>query len=72
VQAVFDVARAHGRACQSRPLRIGDLIAAQGVWLLSSITLAARVHTLDGRPLPTAPDGADIAALVDEAIDGRH
>jgi 4-amino-4-deoxychorismate lyase len=72
VQAVFDVARAHGRACQSRPLRIGDLIAAQGVWLLSSITLAARVHTLDGRPLPTAPDGADIAALVDEAIDGRR
>ncbi|MGH3637528.1 MAG: aminodeoxychorismate lyase [Mycobacterium sp.] len=70
VQAVFDVARAHGRVCQSRPLRVGDLIAAQGVWLLSSITLAARVHTLDGHPLPVAPDGADIAALVDEAIDG--
>ena len=28
-----------------------DLVAAQGVWLVSSITLAARVHTLDGKPL---------------------
>lgn len=69
VQAVFDMARAHGRACAFRPLRIADLLAAQGLWLLSSITLAARVRTLDGCPLPAAPGAAEITALVDEAVD---
>lgn len=68
VRAVFDVARARGRVCEDRPLRIGDLLAAHGVWLLSSITLAARVHTLDGVRLPSASAGGDVVALVDEAV----
>ncbi|MET0474944.1 MAG: aminodeoxychorismate lyase [Mycobacterium sp.] len=71
VQAVFDAARRRGRVCESRPLRTGDLLAAQGVWLLSSITLAARVHTLDGCPLPAASDAAEVAALLDEAVGGE-
>ena len=45
-----------------------DLVAAQGVWLVSSITLAARVHTLDGRPLRPAPLAAEVGGLVDAAI----
>ena len=44
------------------------LFAAQGVWLVSSITLAARVHTLDGKLLPPAPLADEIAELVDAAI----
>jgi 4-amino-4-deoxychorismate lyase len=67
-QALFAVARAKGYDCDYRALRVADLHAAQGVWLVSSITLAARVHTLDGRLLPTAAMASEFAELVDAAI----
>ncbi|WP_396919051.1 aminodeoxychorismate lyase [Mycolicibacterium sp.] len=67
-QALFEVARSKGYDCDYRALRPADLFAAQGVWLISSITLAARVHTLDGRRLPDAPLAAEITGLVDAAI----
>lgn len=67
-QALFGVARAKGYDCDYRALRVADLLAAQGVWLVSSMTLAARVHTLDGRALPKAPMAAELAELVDAAI----
>lgn len=67
-QALFEVARNKGYDCDYRALRPADLFAAQGVWLVSSITLAARVHTLDGRLLPPAPSAAEFAGLVDAAI----
>jgi 4-amino-4-deoxychorismate lyase len=67
-QALFEVARNKGYDCDYRSLRIADLVAAQGVWLVSSITLAARVHTLDGKLLPPAPLAGEIAELVDAAI----
>ena len=67
-QALFEVARAKGYDCDYRALRLADLFAAQGVWLISAITLGARVHTLDGRALPAAPMSADFAALVDAAV----
>ncbi|PRC61645.1 aminodeoxychorismate lyase, partial [Mycobacterium sp. ITM-2017-0098] len=40
----------------------------QGVWLVSSITLGARVHTLDGKALADTPLADDMAALIDAAI----
>ena len=67
-QALFEVARNKGYDCDFRALRYADLLAAQGVWLVSSITLAARVHTIDGTPLRPAPLAAEIAGLVDAAI----
>jgi 4-amino-4-deoxychorismate lyase len=67
-QALFEVARNKGYDCDYRTLRPADLLAAQGVWLISSITLAARVHTLDGMLLPSAPLAGEIAELVDAAI----
>ncbi|MGV0745360.1 aminodeoxychorismate lyase [Mycolicibacterium sp. XJ870] len=67
-QALFEVARNKGLDCDYRALRPADLLAAQGVWLISSITLAARVHTLDGQRLPDATAAADVAGLVDAAI----
>ncbi|MFV8162288.1 aminodeoxychorismate lyase [Mycobacterium sp. 134] len=67
-QALFEVARNKGYDCDFRALKPADLLTAQGVWLISSITLAARVHTLDGRPLPHAPLAPDISGLVDAAI----
>jgi 4-amino-4-deoxychorismate lyase len=67
-QALFAVARAKGYDCDYRALRVADLFAAQGLWLVSSMTLAARVHTLDGRKLPSAAMSAEFAGLVDAAI----
>ena len=67
-QALFEVARDKGYDCDYRALRLADLLAAQGVWLVSSITLAARVHTLDGFALGPARSADDVAALVDAAI----
>jgi 4-amino-4-deoxychorismate lyase len=67
-QALFGVARAKGYDCDYRALRVADLFAVQGLWLVSSMTLAARVHTLDGRVLPSAPIAAEFAELVDAAI----
>jgi 4-amino-4-deoxychorismate lyase len=67
-QALFEVARARGYDCDYQALRPADLFAAQGVWLVSSITLAARVHTLDGRVLRPSPLRSEVAALVESAI----
>jgi 4-amino-4-deoxychorismate lyase len=67
-QALFTVARAKGYDCDYRALRVADLHAAQGIWLVSSMTLAARVHTLDGTALPRASLTAEFAELVDAAI----
>lgn len=67
-QALFEVARNKGYDCDYRALRPADLLAAQGVWLVSSITLAARVHTLDGKALRHAPLAGEITKLVDAAI----
>jgi 4-amino-4-deoxychorismate lyase len=67
-QALFEAARASGFDCDYQALKPADLFAAQGVWLVSSITLAARVHTLDGRALTPAPLHAEVTGLVDSAI----
>ena len=66
-RALFAAASARGVECVYRPVNVTDLLAAQGVWLLSAITLAARVHTLDGRELAASP----FAALITELIDGQ-
>ena len=67
-QALFEVARNKGYDCDFQALKPADLVAAQGVWLVSSITLAARVHTLDGFTLGPAQSADDVAGLVDAAI----
>ncbi len=67
-QALFEVARNKGYDCDYRALSPADLVAAQGVWLVSSITLAARVHTLDGKLLRPALLAGEFAELVDAAI----
>jgi 4-amino-4-deoxychorismate lyase len=70
-QALFEAARANGYDCDYRPLRLADLIAAQDIWLVSSITLAARVHTLDGRVLTPGATSMEFSELVDAAISDR-
>ncbi len=48
-------------------LTVDDLHQADGVWLLSSVRLAARVHTLDGVPLPDTGLHAQISELTGPA-----
>lgn len=67
-QALFEVARDKGYDCDYQALRPADLVAAQGVWLVSSITLAARVHTLDGVELAHAAAAEDMAEMIDAAL----
>jgi 4-amino-4-deoxychorismate lyase len=67
-QALFAVAGAHRFRCETSALRPADLIAADGVWLLSSVTLAARVHTLDGLSLPEPDVAEELSGLVDLAV----
>ncbi|MBX7432322.1 aminodeoxychorismate lyase [Mycobacterium sp. Y57] len=67
-QALFEVARNKGYDCDYQALTREDLVAAEGVWLVSSITLAARVHTLDGAALRPAALADEFAELVDAAI----
>lgn len=67
-QALFEVARSAGYDCDYQALCPADLVGAQGVWLVSSITLAARVHTLDGQPLRPSPLRNEVAALVEAAV----
>lgn len=67
-EALFEVARAAGYVCEYVPLRPADLITAQDIWLVSSITLAARVHTLDGRRTEPRVSHAEFAGLVDTAM----
>ncbi|MFC4603550.1 aminodeoxychorismate lyase [Rhodococcus kronopolitis] len=64
VQALFEVAGAHRFQCEIETLRPADLILADGVWLLSSVTLAARVHTLDKLTLPVPEIADELSALV--------
>lgn len=71
LRALFVAAAARGVECRYARLDVADLIAAQGVWLLSSMTLAARVHTLDGVALAPTPWGPMLSALVDDAVSGR-
>jgi 4-amino-4-deoxychorismate lyase len=66
--ALFEVARAKGYDCDYQPLRQADLIAAQGIWLVSSITLAARVKTLDGQTRASGAMDAEFGGLVDAAV----
>lgn len=68
-QALYEFASAKGFRCEYAALRPADLITAEGVWLISSVTLAARVRKLDGLVLPEAPLASELAALVDFAVE---
>ena len=67
-RAVFDAAGARGLCCRYDRLSVADLIAAQGVWLVSSLTLAARVHTLDGVELADSALDPLVRELIDTAM----
>ncbi|MGW0248123.1 aminodeoxychorismate lyase [Nocardia goodfellowii] len=68
-RALFAEAERAGWECGYKSLFTADLLTCDSVWLLSSITLAARVNSLDGLRL-SAPDNAEeIIELVDRGIE---
>lgn len=48
---LFRAAEAAGWITKSEPLRMPELLAADGVWLVSSVRQLAAVHAVDGTPL---------------------
>ena len=67
-QVLFETAAAKSYDCAYEVLLPADLFAAQGVWLVSSMTLAARVHTLDGSLLRPNALATEFSELVDSAV----
>jgi 4-amino-4-deoxychorismate lyase len=53
---LFDTASEHGFGTEIQRGTVEDLHAADGVWLVSSVRLAAAVTALDGKALPVDPD----------------
>lgn len=61
--ALFELAESEGIGTDQRPLTVTEVYSADEVWLLSSVTLAARVRELDGRACG-AGSVIDVADLV--------
>jgi 4-amino-4-deoxychorismate lyase len=68
-RALFDIASDQGYDVGYSPLYAVDLLSADGVWLLSSVTLGARIHTLNGVRMPEPAIASDITRLIDLAIE---
>ncbi|MBC3186951.1 aminodeoxychorismate lyase [Corynebacterium sp. zg-331] len=68
--ALFDAAEAAGWRCKTKDLTVADLAAAQSVWLVSSVRLAARVRSLNGKELPAPANEEEIRALIERAVAG--
>lgn len=66
--ALREVAEQEGVPVRHERLLLTDLLAADAVWLLSSVTLCARVRRIDDVQLPTGNVGIDAAALIDRAV----
>jgi len=71
-QALFRVAASFGVPVREARMTPSDVLAADGVWLLSSLTLAARVAAVDTTVLPVPSAAApDVPNLVSRAISER-
>ncbi len=67
-QATFELAEREGWTVKSEVLERADLIRADAVWLVSSVTLASRVTALNRFVMPVADDLQRFPDLVDRAI----
>ena len=64
-QQLFAAAQDARWTTRAEPMRVSHLLAADGVWLVSSVRQLAAVHTLDGTALPAPPDlDAELRALL--------
>ncbi|WP_182359367.1 aminodeoxychorismate lyase [Tomitella gaofuii] len=68
--ALFEAARERRISCRHAPLRPADLIAAEGVWLLSSTTLVATVRTVNGVDIGRSDLDGAVRSMVEAAVGG--
>lgn len=64
--SLFDFYREAGYRTEQRPMRVDELAGADGIWLVSSVRLAAPVVRLDGAAIahdPAVTDGMNRALL---------
>lgn len=66
--ALAEIAAGEGITLRREHLLVTDLLAADAVWLLSSVTLAARVRRIDEVTLAETDPGIDVAGMVDRAV----
>ncbi|MGP9725476.1 aminodeoxychorismate lyase [Corynebacterium sp. AOP40-9SA-29] len=65
--SLFALAAERGWDVAHEPLTVADLRAADGVWLVSSVRIHARVTEIDGRTLPRPEQADEVEALAVEA-----
>ncbi|WP_433681239.1 aminodeoxychorismate lyase [Nocardia sp. CA-119907] len=68
-RALFAEAEKAGWKCTYDSLFTADLLTCDSIWLMSSITLAARVNSLDGLRMMAPDNAAEIIELVDRAVE---
>lgn len=70
-QALFEYAKDNGWRCKERDMTVADLLAAESVWLVSSVRGPVRVTELDGRKLASPGKTAEeeFRQLVRVALD---
>lgn len=66
--ALSEVAEGDGVITRRERVLVSDLLAADAVWLLSSVTLAARVRRIDQTVMADRDPGIDVAGMVDRAV----
>ncbi|KAB1503000.1 aminodeoxychorismate lyase [Corynebacterium sp. 320] len=66
--ALFKVAEARGWTVEYRPLTVEELTALDGVWLVSSVRVQARVTHVDGHEMPRPSCAEEIEAMAWEAV----
>ena len=67
-QALFAYAQQRGYRCKAKELFIEDLLAADSVWLVSSVRLAVRVRRLGEHKLKAPDNVKEIQGLIESAV----
>ncbi|WP_039822084.1 aminodeoxychorismate lyase [Nocardia testacea] len=68
-RALYAEAERRGYDCRYEPLFTADLFDCDSIWMLSSVTLAARVNSLDGVRMSAPESVAEIVEMVDRGIE---
>src|SRR5690606_31047777 len=68
-RALYAEAERNGYTCRYEPLFTADLFDCDSIWMLGSVTLAARVNSLDGVRMSASDSAAEIVEMVDRGIE---